>query len=129
MAKARRPRLALGMITRADGVRVEVKNPTIWKLLNEQQATLQSQQQLLEGLKGAIAKIKAQRDHDRGWVNALDRHWWVRLGVRLRIVRLHVLTAIPDSRDPAGPELARAAIDTGTGRGTSAAAPAATVAT
>lgn len=95
MSKKRRPRVALGLITRADGVRVEVKSPTVWKLLNEQAGRLEAQHQLLEGLKGSLAKMEAERDHAAKWVDALDGSWWVRLGVRLGFVRTHALTAIP----------------------------------
>lgn len=94
MSKKRRPRVALGLITRADGVRVEVKSPTVWKLLNEQAGRLEAQQQLLEALKGSLTKMEAERDHATKWVEALDAHWWIRLGVGLGIVRLFKLTPI-----------------------------------
>jgi len=92
MSKLRRTRVVLGVITRADGVRVEVRNPTVWKLINEQAATTQTQQQVLESLKGTIAKLEAERDHANKWVDELDRHWWIRLGVWLSFVRLVVVT-------------------------------------
>lgn len=107
MAKVRRPRVALGWITRADGVRVEVKNPTIWKLLNEQQAQVQAQQQLLEGLRDAIAKLEAERDRARGEAlavhHAIERSRWGRLGVWLGLIRVPDEVVRVDVREAKAP--------------------------
>lgn len=102
MAKLRRPRQVLGTITRADGVRVEVKNPTVWKAIAEQAAALEVQRNLLDGLQAGIAKLEAERDHYRAWAEAHDAHWWVRLGVWLRLCRVIVVTAEP--RDGSRPD-------------------------
>jgi hypothetical protein len=104
MSKKRRPRVALGLITRADGVRVEVKSPTVWKLLNEQAGKLEAQHQLIESFKGTLTKLEAGSEHTARYIDQLDRNWWIRLGVRLGFVRLHMVVAPPGVRfDVAAP--------------------------
>lgn len=105
--------MALGTLVRDDGVRVEVKNPTIWKQLSEQQEALAAQRELLRQLQGAIAKIEADRDRLKRAFGWLADHWWTRLGYRLRLVPDGVpdaapSPAVPPADSPPAPRTAEA---------------------
>lgn len=102
MAKRRTARQALGVLTRADGTRVEVKNPTVWR-------HLVTQQELLESLKQAIAAVGAERDALKGELHMrkiafddLADNWWVNLGARLGLVRLRDLRVVAAAAAVAG---------------------------
>lgn len=92
MAKRKGPRAALGVITRPDGVRVEVKNPTTWRALEDQGSTLKLQAQVIDGLKDAIVRLEADRDRARGEAlalrQAIEGSWWGYLGVRMGFIRI-----------------------------------------
>ena len=81
MAKPKRPRMVLGQVVRADGTRVDVKSPTVW-------ATLRENEQLVHALQDALVKVVAERDARKAAFGELCEHWWVRLGVRLGLVKL-----------------------------------------
>lgn len=96
MAKIRRPREALGVVVRQDGVRVEVKNPTIYRQLT-------SQQELIQSMRSALGTMEAERDaakleaaRRRAAFDAIAGSWWVSLGARLRFVRLRQIEAAPE---------------------------------
>lgn len=112
MAKRKGPRAALGIITRPDGVRVEVKNPTTWKALEDQSSTLKLQAQVIDGLKDAIVRIELERDHHRLYARALEGHWWTRFGVLLGLMRIGGLRSVGvqkvGERGPDGPGAAPA---------------------
>ncbi len=81
MAKRRHSRGAMGVLERNDGVRVAVKNPTVWRHMEQQT-------HLLESLQAALASVSAERDRRKAAFDQLCANGWVRLGVRLGLVRL-----------------------------------------
>lgn len=98
MAKVRRPRVALGTLVRTDGVRVEVKNPTVWKQLTEQQSAIAAQRELLQQMQGAIAKVEAERDRLKALFEATERAWWTRFGITIGMLRIDA--AVPLRQPP-----------------------------
>ncbi len=92
----RHKRGAVGVLERTDGVRVEVKNPTVWRHLEQQTV-------LLGSLQSALSTLSADRDRKKAAFDQLCAHWWVRLGARLGIVRGWV-----DEKPPAPAKLVQA---------------------
>jgi hypothetical protein len=79
--KRRQPRQVLGKLRRDDGVLVEVKNPTVYRKL------LEMEQQI----KVLLADLKHSKTMFRERSDQLDRvlqSGWVKLGVRLRLIRI-----------------------------------------
>lgn len=81
MGKRRHQQGPLGVLERKDGVRVAVKNPTVWHHLEQQTVLLGSLQQ-------ALAHLGVDRDQRKAALDELLCNWWVRLGARLGFVRV-----------------------------------------
>ena len=90
MSKRRMPRETLGVVVREDGVRAEVKNPTVWNQLQVQQAALEHARELLERQAHELMGVQALAARRGELFDRLWAHPWLKLGARLGLLRIDV---------------------------------------
>ncbi len=86
MSKRRQVRQVLGHVARPDGVKVEVRQATVWAQLVTQQAVLEQTQAELERVNGELLGTQVSLVQTHSSLTRLRAHWWTGLGEALGLV-------------------------------------------
>lgn len=101
MGKRKLARQALGHLTREDGVRVEIKSPTVWATLVAQRQQIESLEEFATRVGAGAKAARDDRDRVKRAFTRLCEHPFVRGAARLGIVKLELEENLPLAAAPA----------------------------